>query len=313
MIKDHAKLWLGAIVYPLQTRRWRCYVKGNPVLSHLARQHPKILHKIYRPYLDARLSCANRVDMLIAHYDWMFQAGLAEWVAQAATTPVPVAEFAGKNGACFTLHLTAISDGHREGELMLKLLHERNCVYSSSFVLVNSHSTPSIAIGSLQGLRALDGAQVIKSVTRELHGCRPKKLMAAAVRTVGECLGCTNMLLISNRNLVTVNGRRASRISSNYDATWQEMGALRGQDGNFHLQCNAVQDNVTAVASNKRAEARRRNALLASVSDSIRAGMARQMGWTPAPAAVRTAATLPQVSGKDAPSSNDPRIDLLIG
>lgn len=312
-IKDNLKLLLGAIVYPAQTRRWRDYIKGKPVLGHLARQYPKILHKIYRPYLDTRLSCADRVDVLIAHYDRMFQTGLADLVHRAATSAVPVAEFFGKTGAPFQLHLSAISDGHREGELTLKLLHEGSCVYSASFVLVtSSQGTPSIAIGALQGLRSLDGGQVIKAVTRELHGCRPKKLLVAAVRAVGDCFGCTGMLLISNQNLVTINGRRASRISSNYDETWQEMGALRGQDGNFHLPCDGAAQDLASVASHKRAEARRRQDLLASVSAAIRLDMDRRMGWMPV-TAVRSPATLAQVAGKDAQSSNDPRIDLRIG
>jgi uncharacterized protein VirK/YbjX len=99
VIKDTLKLLLGAIVYPVQTRRWRDYIKRKPVLGQLARRYPKILHKIYRPYLDTRLSCTDRVDVLIAHYDRMFEIGLADFVDRAAVSPIPVAEFSGKTGA----------------------------------------------------------------------------------------------------------------------------------------------------------------------------------------------------------------------
>lgn len=272
-IKDNLKLLLGAIVFPVQSRRWRCFVRGNSVLSELARHYPRIRHKIYRPYLSGSLACSDRVDVLIGHYSHIFRAGLGDLIGEAASLAVPVAEFTGKTGAVFQLHLSAINVGHREGELTLKLMHRGECVYASSFVLLTLDDAPSIALGALQGLRSLDGAQVIRTVTRELHGCRPKKLMVAVVRAIGDYLGCTRIVLVSNTNRITVNGRRASRISSNYDETWEEMGAARRPDGNFELPCSDSGQNLALVPSHKRAEARRRQELLGSVCASVQASL----------------------------------------
>ena len=272
-IKDNVKLLLGAIVYPAQSQRWRHFVRANPVLWELAQRYPRIQHKIYRPYLSAGLSCSERVDVLIGHYSHIFRAGLGELTGEAASLAVPLAEFAGKTGAMFQLMLSAINFGHREGELTLKLMHEGACLYSASFALVPLNDAPSIALGSLQGLRSLEGADVIKGVTRELHGCRPKKLMVCMVRAIGDALGCQQLLLVSNDNRITVNGRRASRISSNYDETWQEMGAHRRPDGNFELPCTDPGQDIALVASNKRAEARRRSALLAAVCAEVQSSL----------------------------------------
>lgn len=296
-------------MYPVQTRRWKQYIDRHAVLRDLARQYPRVIHKIYRPYLNTRLSCADRVNVLIGHYDRIFEAGLAGLVDRAATFPVAVAEFAGKNGALFQLELSAINTGHREGELALKLLHDGTCVYMSSFVLVALDGMLSIALGGLQGLRAFDGAQVIKAATREFHGCRPKKLMVAAVRAIGDYFGCERILLVGNQNLVTVNWRRAGRISSDYDATWEEMGAQRRADGNYELPCASAEPDLDAVVSHKRAEARRRNALLASVCAAVRAGLERR---TPSPMLPRSA-VVPLTVLTNTPSSNDARLDLRIG
>ena len=264
-IKNNLKLLLGAIVYPVQARRWRRFVRGNSVLSDLAQQYPRISHKIYRPYLSSGLSCADRVDVLIGHYKRIFKAGLGELIGRAAVNSVPIAQFAGKSGALFELHLCAINDGHREGELTLKLMQQERCLYVSSFVLVTLGGEPSIALGALQGLRSSDGAAIIKDVTRELHGCRPKKLMVSVVRALGEHFGATRIMLVSNENRIAVNGRRARRISSNYDETWQEMGATRRADGNFELPCTEPGHDIELVPSHKRALARRRAALLAAI------------------------------------------------
>ncbi|MDQ2988712.1 MAG: VirK/YbjX family protein [Pseudomonadota bacterium] len=305
------KLILGAIVYPVQTRRWKNYIRQHTVLRDLARQYPRVVHKVYRPYLNTRFSCADRVDILIGHYDCIFAAGLAALVERAATFAVPVADFAGKSGARYRLELAAINTGHREGELTLKLLHEGRCVYLAAFVLVALDGAPAIALGSLQGLRSSDGSQVVKAVTRDLHGCRPKKLMVAAVRAIGDYFGCAQILLIGNQNLVTVNWRRAGRISSNYDATWEEMGALRRADGNYELPCRSAAPNLEAVASHKRAEARRRNALLASLGESVSGSMDQRRLAAALLASARAVGPLQVLT--HAQSSNDPRLDLRIG
>lgn len=269
-LKDNAKLFLGAIVYPVQSRRWRQFVRGNAILAELAQRYPRVRHKIYRPYLSGSLSCSERVDVLMAHYTHILRAGLGDLTGEAAALAVPLAEFSGKTGAVFQLRLSAINVGHREGELTLGLMQDGECLYSASFALISSDGAPSIALGALQGLRSLDGADVIRGVTRELHGCRPKKLMVSVVRSIGDSLGCCHLLLVSNKNRITVNGRRASRISANYDETWEEMGAQQRPDGNFELPCPDPGQDLALVSSNKRAEARRRSALLESVCGAVR-------------------------------------------
>ena len=272
--KDHLKLSLGAIVYPVQTRRWRSFLHDNPELDELARHYPCMLHKIYRPYLSRHLSCADRVDVLIGHYSRMFTLGLGELICQAASGAVPMARFAGKSGTRFQLQLASINVGHREGELALQLMHEGVCIYTASFVLMHLHGQPCIKLGALQGLRAADGAQMIRLMTRQLHGCRPKKLMLSVLRDMGAHLGCRLILLVSNKNRITINGRRRSRISSNYDETWEEMHAIRRPDGNFELPCiDGMEKNLDLVPSHKRSEVRRRKALLAGVCAATRASL----------------------------------------
>ncbi len=293
-IKDHFKISLGAIVYPIQTRRWRSFLHDNPMLGELARQYPRIIHKIYRPYLSKHLRCADRVDLMIGHYSYMFEAGLGELICEAARHPVSVAEFAGKAGTLFRIQLSSINVGHREGELTLQLIYAGECVYAASFTLADLNGATYIRLGALQGLRSADGAQVIKNVTRELHGCRPKKLMVSVVRDIGAYFGCSKILLVSNKNRVSINGRRSSRISSNYDETWEEMLACKRPDGNFELPCvDALQKNLDLVPSHKRSEARRRNALLASVCETIRAFLE-----------MRKSPVAPPSAGDTGPASN---------
>ncbi len=273
-IKDQLKLALGALIYPIQARRWRNFLDDHPALRKLAQDYPRIIHKIYRPYLSRHLGCADRVDILIVHYNCIFKAGLGELIRQCALRPVCIAEFAGKSGELFQLQLSAINIGHREGELVLQLVHDDVCAYSASFVLLNLNGEPSIKLGGLQGLKAEGAALLIKHATHEFHGCRPKNMLVSVVRSIGMYFCCSNLLMVSNSNRVAINGRRSRRILSNYDETWKEMFAHRRPDGNFEVPCSdSIRKNFELLPSHKRAQARRRAALQVSVNDMVHASL----------------------------------------
>lgn len=267
--KDRAKLLLGAAVYPGQTRRWKAYVSTHPVLRDLASLFPRIVHKIYRPYLSNHLTCRDRVSILVGHYTVMLEAGLGNIIRSGAQRPLTVARFPGKSSDVLELKLSAINTAHREGELALQLVAGGSIVYTASFALSHAQGVRQIALGSLQGLRSPDGAVLIKRATRELHGCRPKNFMVAVLRQIGELLDCRDLVLVSNRNRVSVNWRRTARISSDYDATWRELDATPCVDGNFSMPCRPAPIDWAMVPTHKRSELRKRHALLALVQEQV--------------------------------------------
>jgi hypothetical protein len=268
-LKDRAKLILGAAVYPRETRRWTRYVREHPVLRHLAPACPRIVHKIYRPYLSKHLNCEERVAALMSHYSAIADAGLGQLVLRAARAPVTIAQFNGKSGAPLALALSAINVAHREGELALLLVSEGRTVYTASFALLATEGQMQLALGSLQGLRAVDGADVIRRLTRELYGCRPKNFLVALLRHLGQRLDCARLVLVSNRNRIAINWKRSVSISSDYDATWRELDATTRADGNFELACEpAACPDLAQVPARKRSEVRKRHALLSDVAQT---------------------------------------------
>ncbi|MCS0808383.1 VirK/YbjX family protein [Massilia agilis] len=273
-LKDRVKLLLGAALFPGQTRRWKGYVQDHPVLRDLADGLPRIIHKIYRPYLSNHLSCARRVRVLMNHYTAISEAGLGPLVRRAAAAPVTLARFDGKSGAMLEVSLSAIRNAHREGELALHLSCQGRTVYTASFTLIVHPDERHLALGGLQGLRASDGAAVVRQLTRELHGCRPKTFIVEILRHLGTCLGCSKLILVSNRNRIVVNWRRSDRISADYDTTWREMHALQREDGNFEIPCiNPASGDISSVPSHKRSEARKRHALMSQVQQQVAASL----------------------------------------
>lgn len=270
-MKDRVKLYLGAMVYPAQTRRWTQFLDQNAVLRELAKLYPRLIHKIYRPYVSNQLNCSSRVDLLIGHYSILFESGFGGLIRQAAQWPITMCEFTGKSGTILELQLSAVNISHREGELCLRLVSNGQCVYSVVFILLVSNDEYFIKIGCLQGLRSVDGRFWIKRATRDLHGCRPKNLMVSVVQNIGDYFGCTRTLLVSNKNRIAINPWRRRQIYADYDTTWQEMRATKSADGDFELPCGAFQNvRLETVAAKKRSEVKKRGALIKSIFDAIR-------------------------------------------
>ena len=262
--KTRFKLVLGRWLFPQSSARWLRFVQHSDILAGAIRALPVAASKIYRPYLSRHLRCADRVDVLIDHYDFLSRAGLADLVRRAAAGDVELAMVHCKSGALAQVLLSAARDGHREGELCLKLRYQGETIFAASFVLIaNEGGQPALMVGRLQGSSCPAARELVRTATRDLFGARPGALLIALARHIADQLGCARVLLVSNHNRIAINLWRRWRISANYDQLWQELGATLRVDGNFEIAPLAAPDiDIEALPSKKRAEARRKLALL---------------------------------------------------
>ncbi len=275
--RERAILLAGAASHPLQARRWLRFLASTPMYWELARTNPRWVLKVFRPYLSNRLDCAGRVDVLTQHYQSLRDAGMDNWVARLARQPQAVCRFAGKSGSAFRLDLSAVGMDSREGELYLQLLANDVFLYRAAFSFFLENEEVVVKIGCVQGLRADDGADSIRSTTRELYGCRPKNLMISVVRDIGAYFGCSRMIGVSNANRILAYGGRYQVKVPDYDSTWEEMGALRTNAGDYELPCSSIlKTSFDDIPSKKRSEAKKRNGLLASIFEEVRDNLDRE-------------------------------------
>ena len=269
------KAALGVLVYPRQHRRWQSFLAQTPGMTALARLHPCLRYKLYRPYASCQLDCAGRLALLEGHYRYLWQAGARRLVEQAARQALVLACVEGKDGACYRVQLSAIHDSYREGELCLRLMCDDVPLYLASFVFVPRTDGVALQLGALQGVRSSTGAQLVRNATHALHGCRPKNLLVALLRDLGDFFCCHYLFLISNANRIALNPRRRRQIGADYDQAWRELHAIAMMDGNYHLPCQPYRPPALAdMASRKRADARRRGELLAMLAHAMRGTLA---------------------------------------
>ncbi|WP_051971810.1 DUF535 family protein [Massilia sp. 9096] len=274
--RELAKIRLRALLHWKQTPDWLALLNSHPAFSEYLRNYPKFLYKVYRPYVSHALTPGQRLETISAHYAFMFRRGLGQTIARASLGPVVLAEVAGKSGLPYQVHLRTVNMFEREGDLALQLVQDGKVLYTVAFAVAPRDGVPAISVGCIQGGRTEDAREAIRTATRDLHGIRPKQLMASLVQQLGHDYGCKRMVMVSNRNRVIYKALRLGCVLADYDQLWNELGARKRVDGDFELDCVPVgAPDLEQIASKKRSEAKKRyelvRAMALQVSVSLRA------------------------------------------
>ncbi|UMR29026.1 VirK/YbjX family protein [Massilia sp. MB5] len=274
------KLHTRALAHFRMTRHWLGVLNSDQMLRELAHAQPRLIHKVYRPWLSQRMNRRERLAALVGHYRFILRQGLGALVAEAARGPVQLAAFAGKSGTPYSIELCAIVPMEREGELVLQLRRDGTLVCSVAFSFLNDGPHMQIGVGCIQGPSCGAGLELMREATRELHGLRPKSLLVRLLRHLGHASGCVRMVLVCNKNRTAARtAQRDGKIKACYDSLWLEMGATARPDGDYELACSALQPpELEAVPSKKRSEMRKRHDMLALLNADV---LARLVPQTP--------------------------------
>ena len=173
-LRESVKLSLRALWHREATGDWLAFLNSHPMFLDLVRARPRLLVKIYRPYLSNTACCRARVGLMQQHYGFIFRQGLGPLTVRAARAPVMLGQIAGKTGLPYRIQLSAVEPMEREGELVLQLLQGEHLIYSCAFSFLQGARGMLLGIGCMQGPKGAQGLQRIKEATRELHGLRPK-------------------------------------------------------------------------------------------------------------------------------------------
>ena len=254
---------IGFLLSPRATSDWLDYIAKTPFLARALKHQPKLITKIYRPYLATGYSCSGRVQILKTHYQTAQTLGLAALMDKALLAPQLIFQGSTKSASTFELHLSASIQGHREGEFCLSLTYHGHSLFELNCTLAVIDNKSCLIVGRLQGSAQNQAQQLVRQATSDLHACRPANLMLHAARNLAAIWQCNSLLLISNRKRIALNLWRRFNITANYDKTWTEAGATLRADGWYELTPLSEKEiDLSDIASKKRAEAKRRQALL---------------------------------------------------
>ena len=275
------------------SRKWVEFLQRGP-MAEISRANSHLFKKIIRPYVARSWSNERKLKALTDNYTF-WQATLAPEVFRAlfSANGVTLCIFTTQDGDTFELHLTYDSKFNKEGEITLELISSNHCCRISALAFhVGKERTGkhAIVIGSLQGLAAGNDKEIIKAVSKIMHGLRPKALLFQVVQEIArycrvDCIrGISNQEHNSRHISYALNRTRRPRLT--YNEFWQEMGGTLSADGFFDLPPRPQMREACQVKSNKRALYRQRYALL----EQLQVGIGRTFAhwaWTNPPATTR--------------------------
>lgn len=247
------------ICMPVQHDLFLSFLEANPQMRAYRQRDPRLLERHMHRYINAHWHRRQRLEQLHQHYRFALThlpSGLFELIYVLGHASL--GSLTAKDGSLLTLCLRPPIFKGCEGELCLQLCDgNEDPLYSVVFTV--SDATPTIMIGCLQGPRGENAKEVVRELTRIMHGMRPKQLMLSLVYTFARQYGIQRILAIGNDAHPL---RRSGRpLYSDYDAFWKEQHAEPGEGGWHVLPPTQAHKSEAEVPSNHRSAFRRREAL----------------------------------------------------
>jgi len=276
------KLLVRTLFSLLPTLRWIDFLRQDDDLFELLKKRPRLVMKLYRPYLFHPISTQQCLQQLMAHYSLQKQLMHSHLYRRLFNSEsIMLASFTGKNGEIFSFTLSLFQDFDREGELQLKFLDggEQDLALAT-FSFGGTQSAPYVFIGGIQGGHREDscGDDFIKRASKACHGMFPKKLALEMVMEIANLLGINELRGVSTQAHVYQNWRyyKFRKLFVNqYDQLWQEFGARRLNDSCFVLPTAMNHKPLELVESKKRSEYRKRYEMLDDIKQQLSQAMSR--------------------------------------
>ncbi|THD39923.1 VirK/YbjX family protein [Pantoea sp. R102] len=267
------KFALRSAVFPLTTFNYLHQLARLSFLPQLLNSQGLLPAKPHRPYLRAGFSVAQRAQAILDHYQLMDKLANNQ-LRQLLLSPSGnlLARFSGKNEEQFAIYCCS---GHydREGEITLLLNYQDMTLASLSFSIIQEQQQRTLLIGGLQGPRKHISSDVIRDATKAAHGVFPKRLLMEAVFILAAQCGVQAITAVGDTTHVFRSLRyrhsKGDKFFASYSEFWLSLGGEMRGDELFTLPLSMARKDLEEIASKKRAEYRRRYALLDTLAQQV--------------------------------------------
>lgn len=282
--KFRLKFLLRTLINPVVTLRYLQCVSTDSLLRHAALAQNTLPAKIHRPYLFAALPVAARARAILEHYTFIKTLSCLP-LRQALTVPAAtrLCVLVGKNGEQLEIKLS-MSRFEREGEATLTIHGDKGRLASLTFSIVRYQEKQTLFIGGLQGASRNTSHTVIKEATKACHGLFPKRLLVEMLQLINGDIKAQQIIAVGDKSHVFQSARyRSSKQNvffAHYDEFWASVEGLPMAGGLYALPQRITRKSIDDLPSKKRAEYRRRYALLEDMRAQFEAFIHSQSGMT---------------------------------
>ena len=144
-------------------------------------------------------------------------------------------------------------------------------VYQIIFWIARHENDWAMWIGAMQGPNVDDAKDLVKRITKKCHAYRTKNLILYAAQSVARTFGLKKIFAVTNEGYYANNHlRRDRKLKTSFSDFWAEVGGVQTVDARFfELPLIETRKTVEEIPSHKRAQYRRRFALLDELDASI--------------------------------------------
>lgn len=271
------KFMLRSLASPFTTGRLLSTLARQPLLDELLRVQPGLPCRLHRPYLTANFNRKDTLDALCFHYQTLIRT-LPEMVLRRhlSASGARLAQLEGKDGSRYFIDLCAMANLDKEGEATVIMLNEEGTILAElTFTLCQHRGHSTLFIGGLQGAKSWVPHEAIQSATKACHGLFPKRLVLEAVCMLAQHFEVQQILAVSNGAHIyrcwRYHKKKKGKLHADYDSFWQSMNGELLADGYFKMPNEVARKPLEEIASKKRAEYRRRYALLDGMAEHVNA------------------------------------------
>lgn len=269
-----SRCWL----HPRRMRRLENFFGSDPLMQKIAASYPFVYEQPTRAFFYNKSTFDERATLLEQHMSFLAESLQEQHFLDLYAEQEKLLWESTDDGEKLRLRLFYHPGQRKEGLLSVILDCDRGDLYQMIFwIAKNPQEEWSLWIGAMQGPNMDDARDIIKQITKRCHAYRTKNLILHAVQEVARALGIQHIYAVTNYGYYAMNHvRRDRKLKTSFGDFWEESGGTICEDKRFYeLPLTEHRKSVEEIPTRKRANYRRRYALLDEIDAAIAQNVAK--------------------------------------
>lgn len=232
------------------------FLNKNPLWIPLFLQKPYRTNTLLSIYCNKTFNVKQRLNAIIDNFDLAEKLLGNENVQNLISNQsIELADLTDE----LTLNLNINQIDPYEGFFSLNIQNKitRQSYYDASFTFLSPNK---LLIASMQGPKGEDAQELVRTVTKDLHGVRPMFMLMNGFKLLAHKLNC-ELLGIPHKHQAKYRWNDSSKLLFNYDQFWSENNGEK-QQFYWTIPCNIERKDLETIASKKRSMYRKRYQML---------------------------------------------------
>lgn len=279
---NNIRTWCKQLLFYLKAKKNKALIEGfyeeiNQLgYANIFTLQPHVLGNLVWPYLHKDWNMSQRFSSIAKHYALLKHLPKFLDVTDGLSKQIV-------NLNAFSPNTAIVLDRPRwfarEGEIVLNIFCDDLRTMSIAFCIGHHLNETTLFIGAIQGIhggvsreKSLD---IIKQLTKDFNGLRPRSLMIAVLRMIASRIGATKILAIDQMHrhhlhpFFYKSPARKSLGSTNYDEVWKGHEGVVVDGGFYQLKTSTTHKDLAEIDSKKRSMYRKRFEMLDQIEQQL--------------------------------------------